>query len=350
MRIRDLCCTPNAALFTGVAGRARRSMALLVALVAVLIAACSSGPGTPGTATPTSDPALTATSTDAATHGRTSARCAPARPHEPGSFSKTLTSADLEREYILHVPASYKGEDATPLVVNLHGHASSATEQAIYSGLPAKGKEAGFIVVTPQGTGDMPHWNFTTFESGAPDDVAFIEDLLDTLDSEFCIDPARVYATGISNGAAMSVTLACHLSDRIAAIAPVAGVFFFPGCPSTHRVSIIAFHGTDDKLAPFEGRPPAPSSVPVPPTEESVQKWATYNGCAEEPERVAVTESVRLLRYGGCDEGATVELYVIEGGGHTWPGTAIDIPFGDTTREISANDLMWSFFEAHPMP
>lgn len=350
MRIRNLFCALDIALFTGGAGQARRWIPLLVIPVAVLIAACDNESGTTATTTPTSEPALTATSTKVARSARTSARCTPARPHEPGSFSETLTSAELEREYILRIPASYKGEDATPLVVNLHGYGSNAIQQVIYSGLPAKGDEAGFIVVTPQGTGDKPHWNFTTFESGAPDDVAFIEDLLDTLDSELCIDPARVYATGISNGAAMSVTLACRLSDRIAAIAPVAGVFFFPGCPSTRPVSVIAFHGTDDKLVPFEGRPAASSSLPVPPIEQSVQEWATHNGCAEEPERVPVTESVRLLRYEGCDEGATVELYVIEGGGHTWPGAAIDIPFGDTTREISATDLLWSFFEAHPMP
>jgi polyhydroxybutyrate depolymerase len=350
LSIRDLFCTPNTALFTGSVSQARRWMAALVVLVAMVMAACDSGPGTPGTTTQTSEPILTATPTEVARPARTSARCTPARPHEPGTFSETLTSGDLEREYILHVPPSYKGADATPLVVDLHGHGSNATQQALYSGLPAKATEAGFIVVTPQGTGAEPHWNFTTFESGAPDDVAFIKDLLDTLDSELCIDAARVYATGISNGAAMSVTLACRLSDRIAAIAPVAGVFFFPGCPSTHPVSVIAFHGTDDKLVPFEGRPAAQSSVPVPPIEQSVQKWATHNGCAEEPEMVRVAESVRLLRYDACDEGAAVELYVVEGGGHTWPGAAFDIPFGDTTQEISATDLMWSFFEAHPKP
>ena len=350
MSIRDLFCTPNIALFTGGASQARRWTALLVVPLAVLLAACNSGPGTTATTTPTSEAILTATPAEVARPARTSAGCAPARPHEPGSFSETLTTGDLEREYILHVPSSYKGGDATPLVVNLHGHGSNAGQQAFYSGLPAKASEVGFIVLTPQGTGDEPHWNFTTFESGAPDDVAFIKELLDTLDSELCIDPARVYATGISNGAAMSVTLACRLSDRIAAIAPVAGVFFFPGCPSTNLVSVIAFHGTDDKLVPFEGRPAARSSVPVPPIEQSVQKWATHNGCAEEPKSVRVTESVRLVRYEGCDEGAAVELYVVEDGGHTWPGAAIDIPFGETTQEISATDLLWSFFEAHPMP
>ena len=306
----------------------------MAASLAVLAATCNEGPAPTAPTTPT--PA--------------SADCVPARPHEPGSFTETLTSAGLDREYMLYVPTSYTGEDATPLVVNLHGHGSNAGQQAIYSGLPVKAEQEGFIVVTPQGTGARPHWNFTTVEAAAPDDVAFISDLLDKLESELCIDPSRVYAAGISNGAAMSVTLGCFLSERIAAVAPIAGLFFFPGCPSTRPVSVIAFHGTDDRLVPFEGGPVSDSGLRVAPIEESAQKWAEHNGCASIPKEAQATEHARLLQYEHCDEGATVELYVVEGGGHTWPGAAIDIPFGLTTREISATDLMWDFFEAHPKP
>ena len=276
--------------------------------------------------------------------------CTPARPHDPGDFEETLVSGGREREYIVHVPPSYTGADALPLVLNLHGHGSNAREQAFYSGLPRKADRAGFIVVTPQGTGDQPHWNFLGIGASAPDDVAFIDDLLDTLMSELCIDQARVYSAGISNGAAMSVTLACRLSDRVAAIAPLAGLFFVDGCAANRPVPVIAFHGTDDAFVPFEGGVVTSSNLPVRPAEESLQDWATHNGCAEDPERTRVSDSIRLIRYQGCDEDATVELYVVEGGGHTWPG-AIDVPrLGATTHEISATDLMWAFFEAHPMP
>jgi polyhydroxybutyrate depolymerase len=276
------------------------------------------------------------------------ADCMPARPHELGNFPGTLTSGGLERQYLLHVPTSYTGDDATPLVVNLHGHGSNAGEQAIYSGLLVKAEEKGFIVVTPQGTGAEPHFNFTTVEAGAPNDVAFISDLLDTLESELCVDPSRVYAAGISNGAAMSVTLACLLSNRIAAIAPVAGLFFFPGCPSIRPVSVIAFHGTDDKLVPFEGGPVG--DLQAPPVEDSLQQWAEHDECTSGPQDERVSDHVRLRRYDDCAEGATVELYAVEGGGHTWPGATIDVPLGATTHEISATDLMWAFFEAHPKP
>ncbi len=276
--------------------------------------------------------------------------CTPARPHEPGDFEETLVSGGRTRKYILHVPPSYTGAEPLPLVLNLHGYGSNAREQAFYSGLPTKADKAGFIVVTPLGTGDEPHWNFLGIGASAPDDVAFIDYLLDTMMSDLCIDQARVYSAGISNGAAMSVTLACRLSDRIAAIAPIAGLFFVDGCAADRPVPVITFHGTHDEYVPFEGGGVRSSSLPVRPVEESLHDWATHNGCAEDPETTRVSGSVRLIRYQGCDQGATVELYVIEGGGHTWPG-AIDIPWlGATTHEISAADLMWAFFEAHPMP
>jgi polyhydroxybutyrate depolymerase len=318
---------------------ANRGLYFLISLVAAIAV-------TAAAACKDEEPAPTATTTPASAQ----ADCTPARPREPGNFSATLTSGELEREYLLHVPTSYTGEDATPLVVNLHGHGSNAGEQAIYSGFLVKAEEEGFIVVTPQGTGAEPHWNFTTVEAGAPDDVAFISDLLDTLESELCIDSSRVYAAGISNGAAMSVTLACFLSNRIAAVAPVAGLFLFPGCPSVRPVSVIAFNGTDDKLVPFEGGSVGDSALQVAPVEDSLQQWAEHNGCASGPEDERVSDHVRLRRYEDCTDGAAVELYVIEGGGHTWPGATIDIPLGATTHEISATDLMWAFFEAHPMP
>ena len=87
----------------------------------------------------------------------------------------------------------------------------------------------------------------------------------------------------------------------------------------------------------------------VQPIEESLQAWAVHNGCTGGPEDEWVAEHVRLLRYRDCDEGATVELYAVEGGGHTWPGASIDVPLlGMTTHEISATDLMWAFFQDHP--
>ena len=288
--------------------------------------------------------------------------CDPLRPHATGNFpDETITTLDgLTREYILTVPSSYDGAVATPLVFNFHGFTSNAPDQDLYSQLPQTAEAEGFILVTPQGTlnaDGFTHWNSSQLPDPEPDDVAFISELLTSLQSQLCIDAARVFSTGISNGGGMSSQLACSLPDRIAAIAPVAGVSFFESTCSPRPVPVIAFHGTEDLL------------ISLGPIENTViPAWATHNGCGGpvEQDPVPPTAGVRLTRYDGCDEDATVELYVIfdvdtgtagdQGGGHTWPGSTFVLPpdfkalLGQTTLEISANDLMWDFFLAHPHP
>ena len=275
--------------------------------------------------------------------------CDPARPHAAGDFSETIVSGGLMRSYELHVPPSYTGSETVALILNWHGLGGTASGQQFFSGLPAKADEAGFIVVAPQGL-DNSHNFLTLFPE--PDDVGFAADLLDTLGSELCIDPAQVFSTGLSNGALMSVRLACNLAGRFAAIGPVSGVYFPPAlaevsdeppCISTRPVALIAFHGTADGVIPFDGGPGIFDLTWRDVDDEILPEWAAHNGCASVPTDEEVEENVRLVRYQECDEGATVELYVVEGGGHTWFGAL-------GAGGISATDLMWEFFQAHPMP
>ncbi len=308
--------------------------------------------------------------------------CDPARPHADGTFNETIVSGGFTRTYILDVPSSYTGADAVPLVFNLHGFGGSGAFQRFFSELPAKAEEAGFVLVSPDGWPTagtfwaLPHWNASTVEPGGPDDVAFISDLIDAVASQLCIDVTRVYATGKSNGAFMSVRLACSLANRIAAVAPVGGTYFPPnlvgfpeppGCPSTRPVPIIAFHGTADLHVPFAGGLSDVSGFTYKNSiEDAIALLAANNGCGVVPQDgpAPATAGVRLVRYQNCVEGATVELYVVEdvdgagpgteGGGHTWPGLSLDLgqyvpTFGETTHEISANDLMWAFFQTHSL-
>ncbi len=328
---------------------------LAIALTAVVVAVVWAGPGP-------------ASAQDAGT-------CNPARQHDAGTFAdQTITTSDeREREYLLHVPPSYTGVEALPLVFGFHGLTGTAAQQADFSQLPAKADEEGFLLVMPQGLSteliEGFHWNNLMLGGTEADDVAFIDELLDSLEAQLCVDAARIYSTGLSNGAEMSVRLACSLSDRIAAVAPVAGVYFPPmveelpegvGCPLTRPVPIIAFHGTADPIIPFDGGPLG-EAVGLDLTFRDIDdailpEWAAANGCDSVPTEEPVTENVRVIRYQGCDQDVTVELYVIEGGGHTWPGSTFELPaaaeevIGFTTQEISANDLLWDFFVAHPMP
>jgi hypothetical protein len=156
------------------------------------------------------------------------------------------------------------------------------------------------------------------------------------------------------------VRLACDLSDRIAAIAAISGLYYPPFSPDLPQepgcegrpVPVMATHGTDDSVIPYDG---GPLGIDIPVSVRHVEteilpEWAAHNGCAPTLSTMGVSDNVDLLSYEGCANGVTVELYRIEGGEHLWPG-AFE-PFQadpDVNDEIDANELLWQFFEAHPL-
>lgn len=268
--------------------------------------------------------------------------------HPPGDFNESFTRDRVERTYVIHFPPWEDSDEPLPLVLNLHGFGSNARQQAAYSRFPEIADAEGFIVVTPDGAGTPQRWNNAGFD-GEADDIGFIGALLDELEHELCIDTSRVYAAGISNGSVMAQRLACEMPGRFAAIAAVAALVYPTNCATDAPVPIIAFHGTADACVPYEGGRTAcgRGNLPVPPVETALANWARHNGCGGEPERSQATAHVRLIAYRACRDGAEALLYVIEGGGHTWPGSAAVARLGETTDEIDATELIWAFFEAH---
>lgn len=303
-----------------------------------------------------------ALTTPRATFAEPAAGCAPARAHAPGDFYETLNTGDGPREYRLHLPPSYDGRVPLPLVLFFHGAGSSHDGIANRTQFPAKADTEGFIVVLPLGTEPqgLPTgriFDHLTFIPGMPDDVAFIDALLDKLERQLCIDTQRVYAAGFSNGAMFTVRLACDLGERLAAVAPVAGVYYPPFAAalagaepecSSGPVPILAIHGTADESVPFEGGPVLGlEDVLLRPIESAVlPDWAAHNRCDPTPTGSPITEHVRLVEYEQC--AAETLLYVIEGGTHVWPG-AKDYPDPDLNDEIIANDLIWEFFQRHAL-
>lgn len=290
---------------------------------------------------------------------------ADAAPLRPGDQTRTVRVEGQERRYLVHVPPADAPEKPMPVVLAFHGGGANADSMVAFSGLSAKADEAGFIVVYPAGSGRLAR--MLTFNAGdccghaaaaKVDDVAFTRSILDDLESVANVDTRRVFATGMSNGAMMAYRLASELSDRIAAIAPVGGPMGTAECQPKRPVSVLHFHGDADEFAPFKGgRGRGPSGTDFHPVQQSIDRWVAANGCAATPATTQLPDreddgtTVRKVRWGGGREGAEVVLVVIEGGGHTWPGREPRMRrLGASTRDISATDMMWEFFERHPMP
>ncbi len=309
--------------------------------------------------------ALAFASFDKAPHPAGAAGCWPGKGHASGTTNETIQiTAQGLRRYRLHVPPSYNGADRVPLVLSYHGLGSDATEEELYSGLSALSDlGGGFIAVYPEGTPNQFGQQFWSLADFPPDDVLFTSELLDSLESQLCIDTNYVFSSGISNGAMMSTRLACSLSSRIAAVAPVAGAYYPPllssypseSCPDTRPVPMISFHGTADTVVPYNGgaglggaqfRLPQDNTTP---DEDVANDWAVHNGCAGARTETQIDTEVRLIEYGSCTNDAIVQHYAVDGGGHTWPGS-FDVPsLGYTTHQINATTLMWAFFQAHPL-
>ena len=285
-----------------------------------------------------------------------------ADPLGPGDHTRTLMMGEQKRTYLVHVPKGYDPKKPAPVVLALHGAAMNGSMMVWFSGLNKKSDEAGFIVVYPSGTGTGPFltWNAGGFKGkmaeGKADDVAFIGKLLDDLGTVVKVDEKRVYACGMSNGGMMCYRLAAELSDRIAAIAPVAGTIAIDESKPKRPVPVIHFHGTKDTFVPFEmAKGKTPAFMKLKGVEESVQTWVKLNGCDEKPKTETLSkdgDEMKVTRktYGGGKDGAEVVLVVIEEGGHTWPGQQPPVGFiGKSAMNISANDLMWEFFQKHKL-
>jgi polyhydroxybutyrate depolymerase len=286
-----------------------------------------------------------------------------ATPNGPGDHMRKLTVDGRERSYLVHIPPQYDPNKPTPVVLIFHGAGMNAAMTVPFTGMSEKSDEAGFIAVYPNGTGIDP---FLTLNAGgrrgelaehSADDVKYVAHLLDDLVHVVNVDQKRVFATGMSNGGMMCYRLAAELSDRIAAIAPVAGTMAIDEAKPKRPVSVLHFHGTADALVPVDGPGRGtPKFLTFKSVEESIRIWCKINQCPETsvttcfPNKVDDGTTVKQKTYGPGQDGAEVVLIEIEGGGHTWPGQKPAIGFlGKSTLDISANDLIWQFFQKHPM-
>ncbi|WP_186293083.1 PHB depolymerase family esterase [Brevibacterium aurantiacum] len=268
--------------------------------------------------------------------------------NKPGNDQGTITSAGEERTYRVNIPRDYDFTAPLPLILGFHGRGSDGAEFQNYTGLPA----LPAITVFPDGIAEdgKRAWQGAPYASGA-DDVRFVADLLDSIESEYCIDLDRVYATGKSNGGGMVSVLACQLRDRFSAFATVAGAYYpqsFAGCDYSDPTPMLAIHGTGDATMHYEGGERQGEIYPA--VRTWLEPWTEAAGCTGSKDRKVGKKGEKVVRtqWQNCQDGADVELYSVADGGHVWPGETMYSGGGYVTEHFSATETIWAFFENHP--
>ncbi len=347
---------------------ALRGSLVLGLLLAVALVGCRDPDRGGDEPTASVTPAATSTAPSASTAVATSTPAPTAtplaepRPAEAGTNQRALDHDGRERNYQLHIPPAYDGTTLQPVVLVFHGGGGTANNAINQTHFDKVADANGFIAVFPNGSGLLRRvlltWNAGNCCGYAVenevDDVGFVCALISELTSTLAIDPRRVYATGLSNGAIMSYLLACEAADLIAAIGPVAGAQNSPNCSPASQVSLIAIHGDADGAVPYEAGTPETQPDRRNRVDNSVAAstgfFVTLDGCDAQPTR-SQSGSIGHDTWGGCADGRGVELYTVGGGGHAWPGGEPGFAGSDTPMtEIDASELIWAFLAAHPKP
>jgi polyhydroxybutyrate depolymerase len=266
-----------------------------------------------------------------------------------GENGLSIKSGNQTRQYLLYIPTGYDGKKPLPLVLLFHGAGSTPKAIMELTGLSDVAEKNTFIIAAPKGIyliAGRNNWNFP-LNPGGVNDIEFVKDLIQDISSKVAIDKKRIYSTGFSAGARMTVRLACEIPNDLAAIGVVTNLLSFKGCSDIRPMPIIAFHGTVDLIG-----------IPMKDVEASVAWWAEHNGCNKNPKSKKISEDVTQKSYGECKGSAQVIFYHINKGGHVWPDPptaeqlvkAGRIKAEEINKDINASNLIWSFFEAHSLP
>ena len=262
----------------------------------------------------------------------------------------------VDRTYLLHVPESLPKSGPVPLVLVFHGGGGHAATMAKFTHFDLLADQQGFLVAYPESFNKS--WSDSRGLSPA-DDVGFIRALIEELQRTRRADPRRTYAAGISNGGFFSNRLACDLTDKLAAIAAVAATMpdtLVPACHPSAPISVLFMHGTKDPLVRIDGGPILRNRGVAISLARAAEFWRNWDGASSQPvvdnlpNQTEDGTSVRREVYAGGKQGTEVVVYIIEGGGHTWPHGPQYLPaflVGKASRNLDGTQVIWEFFKRH---
>jgi len=263
------------------------------------------------------------------------------------TINGSIMHDNMQRDYILYVPAMYNASNPTPLVFNFHGYTSNANSQMWYGDFRSIADTAGFIIAHPMGSLDnsgITHWN-VGWGSSTVDDIGFTAALIDSLSTNYNINQDRIYSTGMSNGGYFSYHLACNLSAKIAAIASVTGAmsqYTQTICNPSHSTPVMEIHGTADLTVAFND------------IVSGLGYWRSYNNCNSIADTTIIPDlvlgdgsTVEHIVFDNGDNNVTTELFKVINGGHTWPGSNFPNSNGITNYDINASVEIWKFFSRY---
>ncbi|NLR94035.1 alpha/beta hydrolase family esterase [Flammeovirga agarivorans] len=254
---------------------------------------------------------------------------------QTGKSIDTVEVNGTKREYTIYIPSTYDGTSPLPILLSFHGLTSNMEFNYGYTKFHELAEEENFIVIHPNGISNK--WVLTNNNNI---DVDFVQILLDHVESSMNVDMNRIYSTGMSMGGFFSFHLACHLTDRIAAIASVTGSMYQPTintCTPSRSISILQIHGTEDNIVPY-------SSI-----EGLLTFWTNHNQTDLSPEIESVPDintedgsTVERYTYSNGEQGTEVHHIKITGGEHDWPGFKGNM-------DISASLEVWNFLKNYDL-
>lgn len=313
--------------------------------------------------------------------------------YKPGDYNFSFDHGGIKRTYKVHISAAYNNKLKTPVILNFHGGGGNADSQMKTTRMDEAADRKGFIAVYPDGTGKeflgrkFYSWNAGRCCGDAKekniDDVGFVSAILEKIKKDFNVDENRIFITGYSNGAQMAYRLACEMSDKIAAIAPIAAIGSFDACNPKRAVPILHIDGTADTCSPYGGGNDCGAcfaqmfkdmgvtinadTYACESVDGYMKKWRDIDGCRDSGRVTYQKGSATCKTFLDCRDSAEISVCAMEGMKHVWPGGTYDgMPaceislnsknckayrgvVGGLDDSIDANMMMWDFFVRHPL-